>query len=44
MLQPVLSSGTPEIPDAVYETLASYDRERNIEKGYLDELKNAENK
>ncbi|MBR5424028.1 MAG: GNAT family N-acetyltransferase [Clostridia bacterium] len=39
MLQPSLAGGDPEIPDSVYETLASYDRSRSIEKEYLDELK-----
>ena len=40
MLQPSLSSGNPEIPDSVYETLRSYAWDRSIEKSYLDELKN----
>ncbi len=40
MLQPSLAAGTPEIPDSVYETLASYDRGRDISREYLQELKN----
>ena len=40
MLQPSLAAGTPEIPDGVYKTLASYDRGRDISREYLQELKN----
>jgi hypothetical protein len=43
MLQPGLSTGNPDIPDSVYETLAGYDRSRDISRDYLRELKN-ENK
>ena len=39
MLQPSLSTGDPDIPEQVYETLRSYDWDRNIEKPYLDEPK-----